>query len=392
MSNVAIENGMKKRGVRNGSVELHAVQTQTPKGLIGALGALFPERETVVQSLVTAAVAGQHAFMIGPPGTAKSLLARTLAASLGANSYFELLMTRFTTPEEVFGPVKLSGLQHDRYQRQLEGYLPTAEVVMLDEIWKSSSAIVNALLTALNERVFHDDGEKKQIPLGMCLSASNELPESEELNAIYDRFLVRVQVDRIADRDSFKTMLLAPAIEPPAPLNIEAEREAASRVVVTAGTIDTLLNLRDVCHKESLYVSDRRWKQCLSLVRASAHIDGRVESDPFDLECLEHVLWNKPDERAKVAQVIQKCVSPDGAKAVKELDAAREILSKIPDESVGLDKQLAHLTGAVKDITEIAKRVAALPAGRKVDAARAEIASIKTKIGRMAAKAAGIDV
>jgi len=365
--------------------------------LVAELNAAFPERSEVVAALVTVAVAGEHAVMLGPPGTAKSALARALSAAFQTKSYFELLMTRFTTPEEVFGPVKLSGLQQDRFSRATAGYLPTAEVAFIDEIFKANSAILNALLTGLNERVFHDDGKPVSIPLVTCIAASNELPEGPELDALYDRFLVRVVTDYIADRDTFRDLLANIAggkhTKVAATVDIRAEQAAAKKVTITDETIDALTGLRDAARTAGLTVSDRRWVQCLALVRAAAHVDGRASTLPDDLEILEHVLWRKPDERVSVARTIQTTVNPAGARAVEELDAARELLAKLPVHgSVDPGSYMAAIGSATKDISEILKRVSGLPSGRKVDAAKAEIAKIKQDIGRRAMRAAGIEL
>eukprot|EP00887_Chlorella_sp_A99_P000959 scaffold5.g959.t1 len=148
------------------------------------------ERETEVRLLLLAALCGEHLLLLGPPGTAKSELSRRLSALTGGR-YFERLLTRFSVPEELFGPLSMRGLENDEYVRQIEGYLPTAEVAFIDEIFKANSAILNALLTLLNERLFDNGSKRLAVPLLCLVGASNELPESEELDALYDRFLIR---------------------------------------------------------------------------------------------------------------------------------------------------------------------------------------------------------
>ncbi len=373
-----------------------AIPVTTVAQLAQQLGAAFPERGDVVRALLTAAVAGEHTVMLGPPGTAKSLLARTISAAFGS-SYFEVLMTRFTTPEEVFGPVKLSGLQQDRFTRATAGYFPSAEVTFLDEIFKANSAILNALLTALNERVFHDDAKPMPIPLVSCIAASNELPEGPELDALYDRFLVRVVTDYIADRDAFKGLLADVANGArktiAACVDIRAEQIAARAVVLSEDTLTALVDLRYACRASGLVVSDRRWVQCISLIRAAAHLDGRTVTDPEDLEVLENVLWRKPDERVAVSRVIQTTINPAGARAVEDLDAARDLLAKLPlPGSLDAGAYMGIIGGATRDISEILKRVSALPPGRKVNAVKVEVAAIKADIAKRAMRAAGIDL
>jgi MoxR-like ATPase len=376
---------------------VRAVPAQAPLAqLVAELEASFPERGDVAKALLTAAVAGEHTVMLGPPGTAKSALARSMSGAF-QTSYFEVLMTRFTTPEEVFGPVKLSGLQQDRFTRATAGYLPSAEVVFLDEVFKANSAILNALLTALNERVFHDDGKPNAIPLVSCVAASNELPEGPELDALYDRFLVRVVTAYIGDRDAFRDLLAGIAsgtrTNVTAKLDIRAEQLAARNVVVTDETLDALTALREACKAAGIVASDRRWVQCLSLVRAAAHLDGRTSTEADDLETLENVLWRKPDERTAVARVIQTTINPAGARAVEELDAARDLVGKLPAPgSLEPGAYMGTIGTASRDVADILKRLDALPKGRKVDAARAEVLKIKSDIAKRAMKAAGIDI
>ena len=131
--------------------------------LCDELAGTFAERASVIRALARAFLAGEHAFVLGKPGTGKSALARCFAQALGL-SYWEYLMTRYSTPEELFGPLSIPELQKGRFTRNFAGYLPGAQVVFLDEIRKSNSGILNALLTALNERVFHDDGKPVRIP------------------------------------------------------------------------------------------------------------------------------------------------------------------------------------------------------------------------------------
>src|SRR5271168_1644213 len=165
----------------------------------------FLGKDEVIRLLIVAAIAGEHAVLIGPPGTAKSALIRTFSRLLDAR-YFEYLLTRFTEPNEIFGPVAIAAFREGRYERRTEGMLPTAEIVFLDEVFKSNSAILNALLTLLNERRYASGGHVLKCPLLSAFGASNEVPSDETLTAIYDRFILRIRNDNL-DAYHFQDLL-----------------------------------------------------------------------------------------------------------------------------------------------------------------------------------------
>src|SRR5215471_277736 len=158
--------------------------------LARALESRFLGKDEVIRLLLIATIAGEHAVLIGPPGTAKSALIRMFSRLIHAQ-YFEYLLTRFTEPNEIFGPVDIAAFREGRYERRTEGMLPQAEIVFLDEVFKSNSAILNALLTLLNERRYTSGGAVIRCPILSCFGASNEVPTDETLSAIFDRFLLR---------------------------------------------------------------------------------------------------------------------------------------------------------------------------------------------------------
>ena len=293
------------------------------------LKAQFIERDTLVDGVLIGLLSKQHVLILGPPGTAKSMLARQICRRLEGGTYFEWLLTKFTTPEELFGPVSLPALEAGRYERVTDGKLPRAQIAFLDEVFKANSAILNALLTMLNERQFHQGAAVQSVPLLSLIAASNELPEEEELEALYDRFLLRFSVGYIEHDHRFVELLRQP--EPSAPkvvvdtATLSALQEATMAVEVPDAVLSDLVDIRARLNTDGVTASDRRYRQALRVLQASAVLDGRSKVRPTDLSWLQHVLWSDPEEREKVQAVLAEVVSGFEEEAQKLLFQAREV-------------------------------------------------------------------
>ena len=168
------------------------------------------DKECELKLALLAAIAGESILILGPPGVAKSMIARSIKNVFKDANSFEYLMSRFSTPDEVFGPVSIAKLKDSgQYERITEGYLPNADVVFLDEIWKAGPAIQNSLLTVLNEKLFRNGSREMRLPLKLLIAASNELPaQGEGLEALWDRFLIRIVSKSIRNEEDFYRMLL----------------------------------------------------------------------------------------------------------------------------------------------------------------------------------------
>ncbi len=265
------------------------------------------ERDVAIRLALLAALAGEHLLLVGPPGTAKSLIARRLRLAFSGSTYFERLLTRFSVPEELFGPLSIKGLEEDRYERLTDRYLPTASVAFLDEIFKANSAILNSLLTLLNEREFDNGTARSATPLVALVGASNELPEEDDLGALYDRFLLRLHVGPVS-RAGFPALL---ALRGEAevsvddalrldPRTLEAARRAGVPVVVPDDVAALLCELRDWCAVEEIEVSDRRWRKVVKLLQISAWTNARDRVSIWDCWLLQHCLWQEPEERERI--------------------------------------------------------------------------------------------
>ena len=297
------------------------------QALRGALESSFRERQEVIEATLVAVLAREHVFMLGPPGTAKSALCRAICAAFQGN-YFEILLTKTLPPEEVFGALAISKLKQDIYERNTDRKLPWAHFGFGDEIWKSSSAILNSLLTLLNERIYHNGTQVMQCPLQTFVSASNELPTAEELAALYDRFAIRLVTDRLQDDDNFIDMVSGSLASNLPRLTLEqladAQAEAAA-LPVSRDVLRLLASIRRDIASEGIYVSDRKYVQAVRLMRARAYLAGHSEVEAEDLEILEHVLWNEPDQRKTVRRIVQKYSNPLGEKIGKIMDGVLEV-------------------------------------------------------------------
>ncbi|WP_027858415.1 AAA family ATPase [Marinobacterium jannaschii] len=276
------------------------------------------ERETQTKLILLAALAGEHVLLLGPPGTAKSELAKRLKNIFVEANYFERLLTRFSVPEELFGPLSIRALEEDRYNRLTSGYLPEASVAFIDEIFKANSAILNSLLTLLNERQFDNGNRRHEVPLISVIAASNELPEGEELTALYDRFMLRSFVEPVSD-NAFRSLLCLendgcdPDLASRLRVDDLSEVQTLSAKVKLSSSVLALCEVfRKYLIQESIYVSDRRWRKIIKLLQVSAFTNNQTEVSVYDAWLLPHCLWGTPDQLEGLIKLYKTNIAIDG--------------------------------------------------------------------------------
>lgn len=317
-----------------------------------SMEARMVERTRETQTAVVALVSRVHHFQLGPPGVAKSLLVRTLVDHIdgfGPEDYFERLLTRFSTPEEVFGPPSLHALKQDVYKRNIHGMLPTAKIAFVDEIFKANSSILNSLLAAMNERVFYND-VPIDIPLSTMFSASNELPQGEELDAMYDRIHFRHIMRPIQEPGNFIQMLKGQIAGPVVPVvtweEVETAQDQVKAVVVPDDVLEAFNTLRNNLKAQGIEPTDRRFAQCLQIVRGTAWLDGRGTADIDDMKLLRHVLWTTQAEIPHVERLVLELANPLDKEAMDLMEQVEKLAVELDDAIKNSDnKQALHKKG-----------------------------------------------
>lgn len=361
------------------------------------LNATFAEREREVRGLMIALVAREHVLLLGPAGTGKSALAQTVCKAIDGGQYFERLLTRFSVPEEVFGAVSLSAMKEDKFRRVTTAKLPEAHIGFLDEIFKANSAILNSLLTILNERAFDNDGARVATPLETLVGASNELPEGPELAALFDRFLLRYWVGYTRTQDAFDRLLTGdePSITTSLDLvELTAAQADAALIAFPTSTVEELFKLRAELQGAGCTVSDRRWRKAAKILRATAWLEGATEVTPDVFPILAHVLWDLPDQQSVISQKVARYASAELAEAQEIFDAVSGLIQELPGSDTPEFAQ--RVTGVTRELKKAAERIGnvgktAKPAIKvKIDAIAQELDRKYKQVRDAASKALGL--
>ncbi len=313
--------------------------------VIEPLKGRFVGRDEVIDLIALAVVSGEHLFLYGPPGTAKSALIRQFAAAVRGR-YFEYMLTRFSEPNEIFGPIDIGRLREGTVVTVTTGMLPEAEFVFLDELFNANSAILNNLLTVLNERVYRRGAETHRLPLLSLFSASNHLPEDEALRALFDRFLLRCHVKNLKAEAMPQLLRAGWALETAAAPAAEVTAEDLAELggllyqadlsQVLQPYTEAVFKVRDL----GIAFSDRRAVKVLKLLAASALLCGRRAPEASDLWVLRYV-WDREEQIEPLAALVNGILEqhgggsdrhalarveaePDGEELARQLDAVEQ--------------------------------------------------------------------
>lgn len=295
--------------------------TERVKELIES-GSYLLDREAACRMIVLSLAAGESVFLYGRPGTAKTLMAKWAASLLDTKKIFSCLLNQYTQPDELFGPVSIKSLENGTRELLTQGYMPEAEISFLDEIWKAGPAILNTLLTLCNEKTFRNGANVMKVPLKLLISAANEFPgEDSGLEPLYDRFLVRLIVNPVARKDSFVKLVterslsdVSLGVAPISAEELDGWKSGSQLVDVPKEITNFLFSLRLRLMENDVYVSDRRWKKIVKLLRTSAYLNGRSRVGYSDLFLLENVLWSKIEEIPVVVECVLSSISVDTVK------------------------------------------------------------------------------
>ena len=302
------------------------------------------ERDDVIDDIIRALVAQHHVLLLGPPGTAKTFLAKEITSRITGARLFSWLLNKSSDPSEILGPISLKSMEQDKFKRILDGKIADCEVCYLDEIYKANEPALNALLSILNERVVFNDGQAHPVPLKILIASSNEVPEEGDgLEAIHDRLMLKHWVMNIQDKGNRGKMMQEHARRTAygaqnnfAKTVISLDElifinNAMRMVTVDAGTYKSLTSALNQLDKEGIRFSDRKLNWCIDIIRAQAILSGRMATVSDDILSLVYALWEDWSDVEKIREILLKCVNPLKSVIESELASIKQLYEEILD-------------------------------------------------------------
>jgi len=343
------------------------------------LNSLYVEREDAIHGMPLALYSNSNILLLGPPGTAKSALIRGWAKAFGG-TYFEWLVTKFSTPDELFGPISAKGLEEDDYRRVTLGKLPESDFAFIDEVFKANSGILNSLLTIMNERLFPNGRDANpNIPLKLMIGASNEIPaEDDGLDAMYDRFQFKYRIGYINDSAEFKKALGNDySLKIPHTITqaeIQKGMKQIQEVTYDENIVNFMIDIKRSLEQKTIVVTDRTWVKAVHIMKTEAFLRGRNHVSEEDFEILKNVLWSKPEDERIVHIAVLTVTLPEKARIIDTYEKAVDVYKKFKESSkkqsdkstLGLDTMdkigaaIKKIEGSFKQLRERGKNLDSL--------------------------------
>ena len=332
---------------------------------------LFVERDELVKLMLLAITTGTNLLMLGPPGTAKSAITYELCERIENANYFQWMLNKTSDPSEILGPFSVKEMENDKFMRITAGKLPEAHIAFMDEVFKSNAPTLNALLTIMNEHIFYNDGKAVDIPLISMFGASNEPPEDETLDAMYDRFIFRMNLAYIHDAANKKRMhsnyldkragLLNMVNKTTITLEeLKVLQNATLTVKVPKDIINKFIRLINDLDKQAIHVSDRRQNECFKVMQGSAVLRGSNVVGLDDFKSLVYVLWEREEHIPLIESTILKMVNPydDRFKELKNnFQQVKSDIESITDSSQKAKKSIESKGTIEKIVTKANKLI-----------------------------------
>lgn len=285
-----------------------------------AMNQAFLEREQLITVMFTSLVAKDNIAIVGLPGTAKSMGIRAIAANVYNSEMFEFICDKFTKPSDLLGSVSIPDMKNGIDKIRINGKLGTCHFGFLDEGFKLNGATLNGLLGVLNDKRVWNGTSYTPSPLISCIVASNEYPTSKELGALWDRFPLRFHVDPITSDDNFRRLIFD-SQEVNSPIELEdiyAMQAEVDNCSFCDAAFEVLLELRSQVKAQRIYVSDRRWKKAVKILKAYSVLESKDSVDRESFNILKHMLWDKESQRSTIADIIDALPAIKNAEQIQE--------------------------------------------------------------------------